>query len=93
MGYTGSGVPDGAPFGTNTGALAGAAGAVALRNASGTIVDSVAYGTVSAGHAFLEGTSAPTPPARSSIVRTPNGRDTNNNAADFTVTSTPTPRS
>jgi hypothetical protein len=45
---------------------------------------------------LVEGAPAAAPPATaapgSSIVRLPDGHDTNANASDFTVTSTATPR-
>ena len=73
--------------------LAAGGGGVALRDASGAIVDSVGYGD--AVNAFVEGHPATAPPATatpgSSAVRLPDGHDTNDNAADFTVSSTPTP--
>ena len=62
---------------------------------SGTIVDSLGYGN--AVNAFVRGAPAPAPPAEAppgnSDVRLPDGHDTGNNAVDFTVTTTPTPRS
>ena len=72
--------------------LAGAGGAVALRDATAGVVDSVGWGTAS--NALVETAPAPAPPATtpgSSIVRLLDGHDTGNNAIDFTVTSTPTP--
>jgi hypothetical protein len=69
-------------------------GAVGLRDGAAHLVDSVAYGAVDPSHAFIEGTAAPKPPRVAapgkSISRIPDGHDTDNNAADFTVT-TPTP--
>jgi len=77
-----------------TAGLASAGGSVALRNADGVIVDSVGYGT--AANAFVEGSAAAAPPVTappgSSLVRSPDGHDTNNNAADFAVSTTATPR-
>ncbi len=73
--------------------LAAAGGGVALRSPAGDVVDSVGYG--SAANAFVEGSPAPAAPAEAtpgkSIARIPDGRDTDDNAADFDVT-TPTPR-
>ena len=80
-----------ADFGLSRILLASGA-AVALRQPLGagtTPVDSVGWGLAT--NAFVEGAVAPAPPAGSSIVRLPDGDDTNNNAADFSVTSTPTP--
>lgn len=77
-----------------TSGLASAGGAVALRNADGAVVDSVGYGTAT--NAFVEGAAAAAPPVTaspgSSLVRLPDGHDTDNNAADFTVSATATPR-
>jgi hypothetical protein len=73
--------------------LAGTGGGVGLRDAAGGLVDSVGWGT--AANALVEGAPAPAPPSTtpgSSIVRLPDGHDTGNNATDFTVTSTQTPR-
>ncbi len=87
--YSG-GQPADTTFGSG---LAGAGGAVGLRDATGGLVDSVGWGT--AANAIVEIAPAPAPPATtpgSSIVRLPDGQDTGNNAADFTVTPTPTPR-
>jgi hypothetical protein len=84
--------------GTKNGTLSSGlatSGAVALRDAGGAIVDSVAYGTVTAGNAFIETAAAPTPPSVASpggsIERTPNGTDTDDNSHDFTTTTTATP--
>ena len=71
--------------------LAASAGGLALRARDGTIVDSVGYGST-ATNAFVETAPAPAPPAGSTAARSPDGRDTNNNAADFAVAATPTPR-
>jgi hypothetical protein len=66
---------------------------VGIRDTIGILVDSVRYGTAT--NALVEGSPAPLPPNTadpgSSIVRLPDGHDTDNNATDFTVTSTPTP--
>ncbi len=74
-------------FGTG---LASTGGGVGLRDASGALVDSVGYGTAT--NALVEGSAAAAPPAGSSAARIPDGKDTNVNAADFTVTATPTPK-
>jgi hypothetical protein len=77
-----------------TAALAASGGGLGLRDATGTLVDSVAYGA-SATNAFLEGSPGPAPPAAAapgkSAGRTPDGRDTDDNAADFSVLVAPTP--
>lgn len=74
-------------------ALAATAGGIGLRDATGTLVDSVGYGTAT--NAFVEAHAAPAPPATalpgSSDIRLPDGSDTDDNAIDFTVTATPTP--
>jgi hypothetical protein len=74
-------------------ALATTAGGVGLRDAAGQLVDSVGYGTAT--NAFVESSPAPAPPATaspgSSDVRLPDGHDTNDNAADFSVSSAATP--
>jgi hypothetical protein len=74
--------------------LAATGGAVGIRDSSGTLVDSVGWGT--AANAFVEGSAAAAPPVTaapgSSIARFPDGHDTDANAADWTVTPTATPR-
>jgi hypothetical protein len=74
--------------------LASAGGGIALRDPTGTTVDSVGYG--SATNAFVEGSAAPAPPVTappgSSDGRSPDGHDTNENAIDFAVSPSPTPR-
>ena len=74
-------------------ALAATAGGLGLRDPSGGLVDSVGYGAATNG--FAEGHPATAPPATaspgSSDVRLPDGHDTNDNAADFSVSAAPTP--
>ena len=74
--------------------LAGTGGGVGIRDTAGVLVDSVGWGT--AANALVEASPAPAPPATaapgSSIARIPDGHDTNANAADFTVSSSATPR-
>ena len=57
-------------------------------------LDHVGWGTAT--NAFVEGTVASAPPATaspgSSAARHPDGHDTNDNSADFTVVTPPTPR-
>jgi hypothetical protein len=88
--YAGSPPPD-QSFSTG---LASTGGGLALRDASGAIVDSLGYGN--AVNAFVRGAPAPAPPAAAppgnSDVRLPDGHDTGNNSADFSVSTTPTPR-
>jgi hypothetical protein len=69
--------------------LSATGGGVAIRAAGGAVVDSVGYGTAT--NAFVEGTAAPAPAAGSSIGRVPDGADTDQNAADWLPTATPTP--
>ena len=73
--------------------LAGTAGGIGLRDPTGKLADSAGYGTAT--NIFVETRPAPAPPATaapgSSDVRLPDGTDTNDNGADFTVTAAPTP--
>lgn len=85
--YSNGGTPD-QTYGA--GRLAAAGGGVGLRDGAQVLVDSVGYG--SATNAFVEGAAAAAPPNGQSIARTPNGSDKNNNATDFAVATTPTPR-
>jgi hypothetical protein len=59
-----------------------------------TLVDSVGWGTAT--NAFVEGTVAAAPPTTdapgTSIGRAPDGDDTNDNAADFVLDDSPTPK-
>ena len=70
--------------------LASTGGGVALRDALGTIVDSIGYGT--AMNAFVRGTAAAAPPNSAapgtSDVRLPDGHETGDNSADFSVSTT-----
>jgi hypothetical protein len=70
-------------------------GAVGLRDRNAYLTDSVLWGAVPTGSAFMEGgMAAPAPVLASSpglsLSRVPNGGDTNNNGRDFKVTP-PTP--
>jgi hypothetical protein len=73
--------------------LASTGGGLAVRDTTGTILDSVGYGDTT--NAFVEAHPATAPPATaapgSSSGRTPDGHDTNDNAADFSVSATPSP--
>jgi hypothetical protein len=88
-GYLGSHAPDQ----TFSASLAATGGGLAVRDSAGTILDSVGYGEAT--NAFVEGHPAGAPPATaapgSSADRIPDGRDTNDNAADFSVSATPSP--
>jgi hypothetical protein len=85
--WSGGGQPDGS---FAAGGLAAAGGGVALRDATDTLVDSVGYGTAT--NDFVEGTVAAAPAVGQSIGRSPNGVDTNDNAANFVTFSVPTPK-
>ncbi len=85
-GYTGPPAAD-TTFAT---ALSATSGAVGLYDATGAPVDSVGWG--SATNALIETCPAPSIPSGSAIARTPNGRDTDSNCADFAVTSVPSPK-
>src|SRR5262245_19575653 len=88
-GYLGSHTPDQ----TFSASLAATGGGLAVRDAAGAILDSVGYGEAT--NAFVEGQPAAAPPATaapgSSADRIPDGHDTNDNAADFSVSATPSP--
>jgi hypothetical protein len=88
-GYLGSHAAD-QTFSTS---LAATGGGVAVRDTTGTILDSVGYGDAT--NAFVEAHPATAPPATaapgSSAGRIPDGHDTNDNAADFSVSATPSP--
>lgn len=84
-GYVGLATPDA----THTSGLAAPGGGVALLSASLTVIDSVGYGTAT--NAYVEGAAAAAPLTTQSLIRT-NGVDTNNNATNFSLTTTITPR-
>jgi hypothetical protein len=90
-GYAGP-VPPDQSFGTG---MAATAGGVGVRSSDGTLLDSVGYGATAA-NGFVEGSPATAPPTTaspgSSTGRLPDGKDTDDNAADFVVSATPTPR-
>ena len=73
--------------------IAATGGGLAVRDATGSILDSVGYGDTT--NAFVEAHATTAPPATaapgSSSLRLPDGHDTNDNAADFSVSATPTP--
>jgi hypothetical protein len=74
--------------------IAATGGGVGIRDAGGNLIDSVGWGTAT--NAFVEGTVAPAPGTTeapgTSIGRMPDGDDTNDNAADFVVDDSPTPK-
>jgi hypothetical protein len=89
-GYAGAATAD-QTFGT---AIAATGGSIGIRKPDGTLFDAVAYGTAANG--LGEGAPAAAPPATaspgSSAVRLPDGHDSEENAADFSVTAVPTPK-
>jgi len=87
-GYTGTATADQ----TENGGMAAGGGAVGVTDGSATLIDSVSYGTLSVANAFTETAPAAAPPSASSIARSPNGNDTNNNSTDFVIRSAPTPK-
>jgi predicted extracellular nuclease len=88
--YAGTATPD---LSFSTG-LAGTGGGVGIRDATGALDDSVGWGTAT--NTLVEGSAAAAPPSTaapgSSIVRLPDGHDTDANASDFTITATATPK-
>jgi len=83
--YTGSATP----IGTLSNGLAEAGGGVGLYDSSATLLDSVGYGDAT--NSYVETSAASAPSAGQSIARTPNGTDTNDNATNFAIATTPTP--
>jgi hypothetical protein len=88
-GYLGSHAADQ----TFSASLASTGGGVAVRDTTSTILDSVGYGDTT--NAFVEAHPATAPPTTaapgSSSGRVPDGHDTNDNSADFSVSATPSP--
>jgi hypothetical protein len=65
---------------------------VVLRGPAGGVLDALGYGVFGGGQVFAgEGTSAPDPPAGSSLARRVADLDTDDNGADFEVLEVPTP--
>ncbi|MGM0576366.1 MAG: hypothetical protein ACQEXJ_11605 [Myxococcota bacterium] len=65
---------------------------VHLFDADGALVDALGYGDFGADDTFAgEGNPAPGTGEGKSLARTPDGKDTGDNATDFTVDATPTP--
>jgi hypothetical protein len=97
-----AGTPDGTPWTNPSGILQQTNGAVGLRAgamSTGTLVDAVAYGTVSLGHPFVELHATPPMAHGKSASRLPfDGKDDGDatsdgdGAADFQIILTPTPR-
>jgi hypothetical protein len=79
-----------------SGGFAATGGSLVLRPVGGAPIDAVGWGDAT--NAFVEGTTAPAPPAGSSLERRPggaagNGWDTNDNLADWFVQALPSPQS
>jgi hypothetical protein len=72
-----------------TSTLAASGGEVGLLDGAMKIVDAVGYGPAMG--MYVEGTACSAPPASQSAARTPNGTDTEDNAKDFAIATTPTP--
>ena len=89
-GYVG-GPPADQSFSTG---IAATGGAVGVRDATAGLVDSVGWGTAT--NALVEGTPVAAPPTTdapgTSAGRSPDGDDTNDNAADFVLDDSPTPK-
>src|SRR5581483_3294843 len=89
-GYAGSATPDQ----SFSAGLASTGGGIGLRDGDGNLVDSVGYGAAT--NAFVETSPATAPPTTaapgSSDARLPDGDDSDDNSADFVVSSTPTPK-
>jgi hypothetical protein len=86
-GFTGTSI---GALGGTTGALSGTAGGLGLYDPGGTLVDGVGYGAT-ATNVLVETAPAPAPASGQSIIRSPDGHDTNDNSADFAASTTPTP--
>jgi hypothetical protein len=89
-GYAGGPAPD-QSFATS---IAATGGGVGIRDNGGSLVDSLGWGTAT--NALVEGTVAAAPPTTeapgTSTGRVPDGDDTNDNAADFVLDDSPTPK-
>jgi hypothetical protein len=94
--YSGPGYGSTADGSWISGAIGGANGAVGLRSgpaSTGPLVDSLAYGTVSASHPFLEGAAVGAMVPGQSAQRLPyDGRDENRGLSDFAQGPPATPR-
>ncbi len=83
------------------GSLAKGGGGVGLFDPQGTLIDSVAYATLTTtSHPFIQPLNAPdggpsqpapNPPSGKSIARTPDGVQTHSSANDFQIANVPTP--
>lgn len=74
--------------------IAATGGGVGIRSGDGTLIDSVGWGTAT--NAFVESSPTAAPPTSAapgtSAGRSPDGDDTGNNAADFVLDDSPTPK-
>ena len=74
--------------------IAATGGGVGLRDSAGILVDSAGWGTAT--NVLVEGTATAAPDTSAapgtSTGRNPDGDDTNDNAADFVIDETPTPK-
>lgn len=94
VGYDDTVTPDATFTHSGTGALAGAGGGLALRNGAantGTVIDSVGFGTAT--NAFVETTVTIAPASNTSRLRKATScQDTDNNSNDFDTANPSTPR-
>jgi hypothetical protein len=88
-GYSGPPAADIATFDSISVGMADGGGGVGLRDAGGTLLTSMGWGT--ANNTFQQGSAATTEATNQSIARKPNGADTHHDNLDF-KSSTPTPR-
>ena len=70
--------------GSFTSGLAAASGQLALETTGGTIIDGLAYGSISGG-TLGEGSPASSPPTIGGLKRVTDGADNNTNSSDFTT--------
>lgn len=93
--FGGNGVPEPLDDSWGGGVMQQNSGGLGLRSGPttvGTLVDAVAYGTITAGHPFVETTAAPGLVNGRSLSRLPfDGNDTNDGGNNFQVTMIPTP--
>jgi hypothetical protein len=74
-----------------TGGYSSTSGQIGLFNGLGQLVDGLAYGVIS-NNLVGEGSPSSVPPSDQSLIRTPDGSDTDDNAADFKISVVPDPR-
>jgi len=90
MGFTGT--SDHQWIGMN-GLIGQVAGAVGLRDNTGALADSIAYGAVAPAHPFIETKPIPAMANGKSASRLPlDGNDTNDNSVDFEIIAVGSPR-